>query len=41
LGEDDYLAGSLCESLEHSVGLSLVYQSFRLGPVAVVGLALY
>src|SRR3954453_13838161 len=38
LGEDDYLAGSLCESLEHSVSLSLVYQSFRLGLVAVVGL---
>ena len=30
LGEDDYLAGSLCESLEHSVDLSLVYQALRL-----------
>src|SRR5919204_302554 len=27
LREDDYLAGSLCESLEHSVSCSLVYQS--------------
>jgi hypothetical protein len=30
LGEDDYLAGSLSESLEHSVGRSLVYQAVRL-----------
>ena len=30
LGEDDYLAGSLCESLEHSVSGSLVYQAVRL-----------
>jgi hypothetical protein len=31
LGEDDYLAGSLCESLEHSVSsaLRVVYQPLR------------
>ena len=40
LGEDDYLAGSLCESLEHSVSCSLVYQSVRLVLVAVARLAL-
>ena len=30
LGEDDHLPGPLCESLEHSVGVSLVYQAVRL-----------
>ena len=35
LGKDDDLAGSLCESLKHSVGRSLVYQSARKVLVAV------
>jgi hypothetical protein len=40
LGEDDYLAGSLSESLEHSVSLSWSIKQFGWSYVAVGRLAL-